>query len=140
MIQRIQSIYLLLASIVSSTLFFFPFATGTGGSGELFADGNLDLNDNVALLILTIMTVVFSLSCIFLFKNRVLQMNVSKLIMLLILGLAGIASYFLFTSDADYTLHVGLFLPFLVVILLIMAYRGIKADESLVRSSDRIRD
>lgn len=140
MIQRIQSIYLLLASIVSSTLFFFPFATGSGGSGELFADGNLDLNDNIALLILTIATAVLSLGCIFLFNNRVLQMNINKLVMMLILGLAGTASFFLFTSGADFSLHVGLFLPFLVIILLVMAQRGIKADENLVRSSDRIRD
>lgn len=139
MIQRIQSIYLLLASIVSSTLFFFPFASGSGGSKPLFADGNLDLNDHIVLLILTIASSICSTVAIFLYRNRIAQMNMGKLAMFVILGLVGTASFLLFTSGADYSLRAGLFVPFLSLILVIMANRAINVDEKRVRDSNRIR-
>lgn len=139
MIQRIQTIYLLLTAIGMGTLFGFPFASASATPNTLFADGVLDLNDNLILKIGTIVIIVLSVLAILLFRNRVLQINVGKLNMLLILGLLGTVAYFVFTSTVSFTVGLGLFVPVLALILQLMANKAISKDKKLVDSMDRLR-
>jgi FtsH-binding integral membrane protein len=138
MIQRIQSVYLLLATIFQLLLFIFPFAIGKATEGP-FMDGDLDLYDNVILLSVLIVAATFSLICIFLFKNRKLQMNISLGIIVLSIILTGLAAYFSFGIGVAASFGIGLFIPIIAIIFCFLAYRGIKSDEDLVKSSNRLR-
>ncbi len=138
-IQRIQSIYLLLASIVGASLFGLPFATAPQEQEGLLIDGLLNLNDHTGLLILTILVIILSLGTIFLYNNRVLQMNLGKVNILLALGLLAFSGYLFYTIQAVATIGAGLFSPLLVIILVAMANKNIQKDEKLVRDSDRLR-
>lgn len=139
MIQRIQSVYLLLASLVGSSLFALPFASGPVKSEGVLADGYLNINDNIALIILTVLVVLLSFVTIFLYNNRKLQMNLGKLNILITAGLFAFAAYLFYTIQSIATVGGGLFMPVLVMILIILANKGIQKDDKLVRDSNRLR-
>ena len=138
-LQRIQSVYLFLASLVGSSLFALPFASGPTKPDGVLADGYLNINDNIGLLILTILVVVLSLVTIFLYNNRVLQMNLGKLNVLVTTGLLAFAAYLFYTIQSIATLGGGLFVPVLVIVLVVLANKNINKDEKLVRDSNRLR-
>ena len=139
MIQRIQSLYLLAATLLQSLLFVLPFATAEKAAEGPFVDGDLDLYDNVILLSVLIVAATFSLICIFLFKNRKLQMNISLGVIVLSIILTGLAAYFAFGSGIAASIGIGLFIPIIAILFSFLAYRGIKSDDDLVKSSNRLR-
>lgn len=139
MLQRIQSLYLLTATILQSLLFVLPFATSSKTTDGLFMDGDLDLFDNVILLSILIVSAAFSFSCIFLFKNRKLQMNISLAIIVFSIVLTGLAAYFAFASGSNVSIGIGFFIPLIAIVFIFLAYRGIKSDDELVKSSNRLR-
>lgn len=139
MIQRIQSIYLLVAAIAVALLFSFPFATSDPTPDGPLADGDLDVYDNVALLLLVIAIVGLNVATIFLFKNRKLQMSLTRSSIVVILALLATVAYFIFTAAATLGVGLGIFTPALAIVLLFLANRAIYKDEQLVKSSDRIR-
>lgn len=143
MIQRIQSIFLLLAAVALLGLFGLPFASTAEpvAASALFADQKYNILDHTALSAIFIAAAVISLLSIFLFNNRKLQMRLS---LLSILGaLAGLAvAGVLFSQDAagqTAQLGLGFGLPVVSIILIYLAYRNIKKDETLVKSMDRLR-
>jgi hypothetical protein len=138
-IQRIQSVYLLLASIIGGSLFALPFATGPQQKEGIFVDGLLDVNDNMGLFTLAILVALLALSTIFLYNNRVLQMNLNKLNIVLSLALFGFAGYLFYSVSTVATIGVGLFSPLLFIVFVAMANKNIKGDEKLVRDSNRLR-
>jgi len=89
---------------------------------------------------------VLSVVCIFLYKNRVLQMKIVRLTILLnivIIGLiflvyAKIIETNLLTSP-DYLDEAGIYFTLISLVFLILANRSIMKDEKLVRSADRLR-
>ncbi|MCP4443693.1 MAG: DUF4293 domain-containing protein [Aureispira sp.] len=139
MIQRIQSIYLLLSSAFTSLLFMFPIASAEKTADGAFQDGVLNLDDSGILLGLAIAVSALAFLAIFLFKNRILQMNLGKLNMLLAVGLLVFAIYLLMSAGVSWGLGIGLFVPLVSLILIVMANRAIGQDEALVKSADRIR-
>jgi len=138
-LQRPQSLYLLVATIVQTLLFALPFATADKTSDGPFTDGDLDLYDNVILLSVLIVAATFSLVSIFLYKNRKLQMNISLGVIVLCVILSGLAAYFAFGTGVAASIGIGLFLPIIAVVFSFLAYRGIKSDDELVKSSNRLR-
>ena len=131
MIQRIQSIFLLIAALLCVAFLFVP-------SLEI-NDLYLIAKDNIVLAILTVLSAVISFADIFLFKNRVLQINVVKLNFLIIFGLIGFAIY-TELSDGDFAPNIiGAVLPILFLVFNALAIRFIKKDDKLVRSMDRLR-
>lgn len=138
-IQRIQSVYLFLASLVGGSLFGLPFATGPVETEGMLMDGYLNINDNIGLLILTIITILLSLGAIFLYNNRVLQMNIGKLNLLVMVGLLAFAGYLFSTVQSVTTIGTGLFMPVVAIVLVILANKNIQKDEKLVRDSNRLR-
>lgn len=143
MIQRIQSIFLLLAAAALLGLFGLPFASTAEPvtASALFADQTYNILDHTALTALFIIAAVVCLLSIFLFNNRKLQMRLSLLgIFGAIAGL--IVAGVLYSQDAagqTAQLGVGFGLPVVSVILTLLAYRNIKKDEKLVKSMDRLR-
>jgi len=162
MIQRIQSLWLLLASLSVFLLFFFSVAVfnPTNESmvfGLTYYAYGLDypqpFSDMLAglyspFLKYTIMAVVLvciltPLYVIFNYKNRARQMQLSRLTILL--NAALMVSFFLLSdlfaektsSTVDYS--IGIFVPMGAIVFLLLAIRFIKKDDKLVRSADRIR-
>ncbi|MEM9931152.1 MAG: DUF4293 domain-containing protein [Bacteroidota bacterium] len=146
MIQRLQSIFLLLAAGACFGLFGTDAADSKvllAGS-DLFADGSFNVFDSPALLGAFALSGAIFLVAIFLFKNRPLQMKLASLGLFLAgVGFGG-GLYEYFTdidaarSDAVVP-DFGLALIPLIVIFGYLARRYINKDEKLVRSADRLR-
>jgi EamA domain-containing membrane protein RarD len=95
------------------------------------------------LIIILILIAMLALIAIFLFQNRKLQMKLSQVLIILSVLMIFVIAYFLyaFSSDcnADITMGYYLFLPLLILVCSMLAYRGIRKDEMLVKSYDRLR-
>lgn len=151
MIQRIQSIYLLLAAVVLGASFFLPLATATGDTAALAATGDNFFADGVyqaqefpagwSWLVGALMVALV----IFRYKDRKKQMfstGMAAVYVALLLVLFGALGFYYANSlPAGAAAHVSTGSAGLPVslVLLFLAYRAIKKDEDLVRSSDRLR-
>ena len=131
MIQRIQSIYLLVAAI-SMTLISFKVPVFTFNETLFMAQ------DDTKMFVLTIVGAIFSLLGLFMFKNRKFQMKLIRLTFLIQM-IIGIRIFMLFNKFEVVLNNSFLFLMTFTLIALIMAYKGVKKDDDLVRSVDRIR-
>ncbi len=143
MIQRIQSIFLLLAAAGFGSLFFVPIAKSNKGFGEIYANQALDVQDHIGLIGLTAGGAILALISIFLFNNRKLQVAMSSFAAILVLPLIGL-SYFLFSGNATdsmatTSLSAGFFLPIASFVMCLLAVSFIRKDEKLVKSMDRLR-
>lgn len=152
MIQRIQSLYLLLAAAFMSLTLFMPIATFVvdGQTYELTAFsltcGEISQSTIWLGIILAIATAL-PLITIFLFKKRTLQIRLCAVEVVLLIGsLVLVALYYWLTSR----LFEGLVIdhrqfgwaapmPIVALVLSYLASRAIFKDEVLVRSLDRIR-
>jgi hypothetical protein len=128
MIQRIQSVYLLLAAITGIILLFVPVAT----TGEF----NVYILQSILATVCVILASLGSLITTGLFKSRKLQMILCRTLMLLFALAAGLAYYSVIHINRKLP---GLFLPVISIVFLILAFRAIRKDEKLVRSADRLR-
>ncbi|HMK03236.1 MAG TPA: DUF4293 domain-containing protein [Ferruginibacter sp.] len=135
MIQRIQSVWLLLASACAFATFKLPFYTGIDNTGT---NTKLIATHNILIMITTIIVGTLALLTIFLFKNRTLQLRLCVLGILLEAVLI-----FLYYREAntftDGTYALYALLHSLVVIFFFLAARGINKDGKLIKSTDRLR-
>ena len=143
MIQRIQTIYLLIASIVSGGLIFVFNLWKTLKEQifvlDFFKEGLFTLN---VVPFMFITSSILSLVTIFLYKNRKLQFVIGRIIILMNLFLLGLLIYLSLTLSGETIVSekgIGMFLPILVVLLIVLANKAIKKDEDLVKSVDRLR-
>jgi len=136
MIQRIQTLYLLLAAGVSGGLVFvFEIWKNTEGL-LLFA------KDNVLYLSLFLGSALLSLISIFLYKNRKAQFVLGRLNIILNFILLGLFVYQSLNLSGETHVSekgIGMFLPIVSIVLLVLANKAIKKDEDLVKSVDRLR-
>ncbi len=154
MIQRIQSLYLLLASVAVGLVFFFPLAKLVVNEEFIFtfmyrglyqvnADG-VDLAvASMPLAALFTIILLINLITIFLYKKRGLQMRLCIINILLMLGSIGVVFYYISAAFSEYepvvSYGISFIMPLIAAILTYMAYRGVRKDELLVISMDRIR-
>jgi len=156
MIQRIQTIYLFIASLAIGLMFAFPISSYFGdlhafkltllGIENLVPDSDSIFQPyfTLPLIIFVCIISLISLITIFLFKNRKRQLKIIQAIILfnilLIVGVFLIYSKMILTQvEVIEEYNIGAFLPLFSLIFLVMAYRGVKKDEELVRSADRLR-
>lgn len=135
MIQRIQTIWLLLAAAASLASLKFAFYSGNKDN-NLFAE--LNGFSNFFLLILTVAVALAAFASIFLFKNRKLQVQITLAGLLLQIGV--LILYFSQTSkfvNGNFTLTS--LLAFSVPLFFILAWLGIRKDEKIIKSMDRLR-
>jgi uncharacterized membrane protein len=129
MIQRIQSLYLLIAFIVGVIVFNLSINIE-------FDEGiSQAYRDNYGFLIAPVLLLL----SLFLFKKRSLQSLVVLIIsiqQLLQIGL--LLPSFDLSDDINFT-EISILLSFITVVLTWLARRGIRNDNALVRSVDRIR-
>lgn len=130
--QRIQTIYLAIAALLSGgSLAPLPY----NASGTLL----LEMNDYIALIVPCILVAAAALGAIFMFKNRNLQLNLCRLILVLLVVIVGLAAYFAYAATGADMPQIGSVFPVVAFITTLLAMRGIKADERLIRSMDRLR-
>jgi len=144
MIQRIQTIYLLLAAMISGGL-IFVVRLWTEISGTEVLVGDLLLSPSVlikTIVLSFLLSSLLSLFAIFLFKNRQKQFVIGRINMLINFYLLGVLIYVSQTISGETAVSekgIGMFFPIIVVVLLVMANKAIKKDEDLVKSVDRLR-
>lgn len=129
MIQRIQSIYLIIAGIIATVFSFINDYTFS----YLKDDNFLLISSSLAILL----SAGVAVSTIFLYKNRGLQL---KLIWLsLLLALTGLGLYIYLDGLANFYLDWQFYLIPVVLVLLFLAKKGVQKDEALIKSSYRLR-
>jgi len=145
MIQRIQTIFLILAALVFVALFKVPFAISDKPSVQMLADGVFDVKDHPVLLGLTIAGALLAIFSVFQFRKRKVQLKLGYLIIVMAILLPVIA-FLIFTNgtakiDPSIAVEdqIGLFLPLVAILFAALANHFIKKDDKLVKSMDRLR-
>ena len=147
MIQRIQSVYLLISTILIGLLFLLPFAEiAKDGAIYLFnfkgvlLDGAVKTN-GLVIPVLLVMIIVLNVLAIFSYSNRGKQVKLvwGVILMLVILLVAFVYFTYLAYSEAKIGFKLGAVLPLIAIVLDYLAIRAINKDEALIRSIDRIR-
>ncbi len=158
MIQRIQTIYLFLAALAAACTFFFPYAHFYSGDlkvAEYAMFGVFNVQSDILestgafdfpVWIIGALVTILPFAAIFLYKNRPLQHRLARFGYLINLGYV---VFLFFAIDSIHTTifqdelqvlhHVGFYLPVIAIVFCFLAVRGIKKDEALVKSLDRIR-
>ena len=137
MIQRIQTLYLVLSFTISGVLpFVFPLWSTVDGKEYLFMQNQL-------YVILFGLSTTLSLLSIISFKKRQHQFVIGRLNIILNLILLGLFVYHSLNLSGETPAvsekGIGMFLPILAIVLLGFANKAIKKDEDLVKSVDRLR-
>lgn len=135
MIQRIQSIWLLLASVCGFTTLLASFYIGSSGTLPV---EHFTAKDNLLLLIFTVIAATISAVTIFLYNNRPLQVKLC----FAALALSSVNIVLFFISIKKYTsggIALESIATFVIPIFLLLAIRSILKDEKLVKSTDRLR-
>lgn len=142
MLQRKQTIWLLLASVLAFLSLKFPIYTGNVLENNLPVFKKLTANNNLSygiiVLILTIASATACLFTIFLYKNRKKQLLLC--IGLSLVAILNLILYYLQTKqfvDGAYAITAAIVIA--IPIFLLLAAKGIYKDEQLVKSLDRIR-
>jgi Domain of unknown function (DUF4293) len=138
MIQRIQTLWLLLASAGAFLSLKLPFYSGTTKDGV--ASHQLNGTDNYLLMFSTILIGLLALIIIFLFKNRRLQLRLCVLGIIMTIGL--IALYYI--ESMSYLAGTGTYalsalLQGLVIFFFFFAIKGISKDIKVIKDSNRLR-
>lgn len=150
MIQRIQTLYLLLVVILGTLLCFFaPVQFLMPEGTEYFS---LHAFDKWPLAVISIAVPLLALVNIFLFHHRLLQARLNIMNVILCLGYyAVLALYVAYVikgyepigettlTDAQWYLNLWAAIPLINIVLTMMATRRILKDEALVRAADRLR-
>lgn len=147
MLQRIQTVFLLIAAIILGMLYTNPLAEISDGVDVYLFNiygifkGSDKIFNGISLLIFLSVIVALHVYIIFAFKNRIRQMRILSFTIILILGLFGLFFYFAYAAFEGETVSfkITVALPIVAAILDFLAIRNIGKDEALVRSVDRLR-
>ena len=149
MIQRIQSVYLLIVTILMVVCLCNPVGTIISENKEISEFGTLfiSLPDGTkdyapwALFVILLLVAILAFGTIFLFKKRMLQIRITIFSTILLIGyyLTFIAYIFMLAENTTFSASWSVCLPLVGIILNWLAIRGIGADEALVKAYDRLR-
>ncbi len=155
MLQRIQTLWLFLSTTVIFALFLFPYLQILNANGTARAIKVTGVYENIggqivqtsgftALTIGTVILGILPFIVIFFYTDRKKQIKLCYLTIVLILGfsfwLAQSAKSIIGDMQLQFENYgIGVILPCFAVLFVILALRGIRNDEKLVRSADRLR-
>jgi hypothetical protein len=141
MIQRIQSIWLFLAAVLGFLYTQVPVYI-------LSIAGNIvkrfEPTESLLLFALSIAVSLLALGCIFLYKNRTLQFKLAVVGFLASIGIIAlevsqVSGYESTVPLSKGSYYWGSLLPIAMAVFFILATSGIRKDEKLVKSLDRLR-
>ena len=152
MIQRIQSVYLLLVTILLVVAICLPVGQYIGTDGvttHIFKPLGVTLANGTfqstwGLFGILLLSAIIAFCTIFLFRNRMLQVRMTIFSSLLLIGyyIAFFVFMFMLKNDLDamnFQLGWALCLPVICIILNYLAVRAIYRDELMVKAADRLR-
>lgn len=138
MIQRLQSLWLLIAATFIFLTYTLPFFSGTITKEDSMQFEKLNASYSFIPLVLTAILGVGCVIIIFLFRNRKLQLRLT--ILACAVSILNIVIYFSemrkFTNGS---LSFTAILYFAIPVLFILAAISIRKDEKLVKSMDQLR-
>ncbi|MGS0524775.1 DUF4293 domain-containing protein [Zobellia nedashkovskayae] len=136
MIQRIQTIYLLIVALIAGILPFWINLWSDVEGNEIFARNDVFISGAFYIsAVLAIVTIV-------LFKNRKNQFVLNRLNMILNIFLLGFFVYRSQNLSGEISVSekgIGMLIPIISIVFLVLANRAIKKDEDLVKSVNRLR-
>ena len=148
MIQRIQSLYLALIVVLSGLFCALPILNFKLPNEEVLVylhaygivkEGVLFDSDYKPVLLASIIALV-ALVAVLMFKNRALQMKLSRTVLLLsLVQIVFMVMQIEQEEGVEIGLSLGAILPVINIVLSFLAYKGIQKDDKLVKSVDRIR-
>ncbi len=155
MIQRIQTLYLLITAFLSLLFYKGGFMKFTDNSGSVIsitfkgllrekAMSNPELVQNLLPVTVLIVILTFTaLITILFFKRRDIQLWFSGFLIVFASGFVIVCCYYAYYVITKYHAVVlpvvKMIVPLFVLIFTVLAYRGIKNDDKLVKSYDRLR-
>ncbi|PHS34747.1 MAG: hypothetical protein COA92_02410 [Sulfurovum sp.] len=144
MIQRIQSIYLLIATLLSGGLIFIVNLWVNEQGIKFFVMDSFNTENTLLKVMggLFFASALLTFITIFQFKNRQLQFVLGRLSILTNFILVGIVVYFSQNLSGEINVSekgIGLLIPILTIVFVVIANKAIKKDEELVKSVDRLR-
>ncbi|RYE24972.1 MAG: DUF4293 family protein [Sphingobacteriales bacterium] len=145
MIQRKQTIWLILAAILNALLFYFDLYRANMMVNGVAITEHLRINDHYPSLLVAIVITVLPLLAMFMYKARSRQKSLVLFSMVATIGfialvLMRVTNYNNGTSaPVSGTYWLGSIIPVLSFIFLILAFSGIRKDEKLIKSLDRLR-
>ena len=150
MLQRIQTVYLLLASICMVVSLLTNLATfAMGGDFIQFEAMGFYLNNEIifstwGLFVIGNISAVLSVIIVFLYNKRMVQIRLSSMNIFLMLGYYGLIAFYVFKRNPEIestfqNVGIGMIMPFIAIVFTYLAIRKIGADEALIRSLNRIR-
>jgi hypothetical protein len=152
-VQRVQTLYLLMVTVLVSMTAVLPLVDLIGNDKKVYYQNALGVFETIgegakvdgtfSLQLILLLVVILVAIAIFSFRNRIFQLRVSYVCAALIALFY--ALFFLyetsiqtaFNAVANY--RIALALPSVALILIWLAIKGIKRDEELVKSLNRIR-
>ncbi len=144
MIQRIQSVYLFIATLLSGGLIFLLNLWVNEQQTEFFVMDSFTSESTLlkAMAVLFFVSSALTFVAIFKFKNRQLQFVLGRLSILTNFIIIGIIVYFTQNLSGEINVSekgIGLLIPILTIVFVVIANKAIKKDEELVKSVDRLR-
>lgn len=150
MLQRIQTVFLLLASAAMLVASVTPLASfAYKGDPVVFEAMGVYLNGNLTdstwgLFAIGAISAILALITVFMYKNRMLQIRLSIFNIVLMVGFYLFFGFLIWKMNPGTDLifqkvKIGIVMPIIGIILTILAIRKIGADEALVRSLNRLR-
>ena len=132
MFFRIQTLYLILASVFSGILsFIFPI--------HIFNDISFGITENYEYLLLFSISTLLSIVSVLKYRKRRTQFILGRLNMILNIILLGLFVYRISGEYSHSEKGIGIVLPVFTIVFLIFSNKSIKRDERLVKSVDRLR-
>ena len=139
-IQRIQTVYLLLAAIIMGVFAFVPVIKFLSPDGS-FINAYDSMQCGVWMIALEVLIAVLALITIFKYSDLKGQIRLTNILMLLLLALviAILVVLWRLHDGANVSLTLFYIMPFVALILFWLAKKGIKHDKKLLADSERIR-
>lgn len=145
MIQRKQSLWLFLASLAGAGVLFFDTYRGEIHTGDLVETKVLRVADHYPSLLIALVMIILPLVTIFMYRNRKRQMRMSVVAIISVISfltmmlsrVSGLGKLVPPVTNGSY--WIGAISPAIALVFLILAVAGIRKDENLVRSADRLR-
>ena len=149
MIQRIQTVYLLIVAILGVVVMSMPVGSFITPDSTILEMSNLSITaadgsvnyDPWALFAIQMLSAVIALGTIFLYKKRMVQIRLSLFNIILLVGYYATLGTFVYMmkEDNSFVPAWNVCLPFVSIILNWLAIRAIGSDEALVRSYNSLR-
>lgn len=151
MIQRIQTVYWLLAIALVVLWFFLPYATieapaGTLSLSALGLEGgavSLHLFTGWGTIILGVLAVGLLLFSIFSYRRAARQLRASTLATILLVGILLLEGFYIYsattTAKGIWHAKIAIGLPLVAAFLAVLGFRGVRRDQEFIRRMDRLR-